>query len=294
MDCRLQHLGIWFVEEQWFAAAVEAVRSGALKPRAAIDGFDDDDDDEGDGFERGPNGMAILNLSGHMVKGRSSFGGTSTVQMRRRIRTLADDESISGIMLRIESPGGTVEGTYELAEDVFAANVVKPVVAHIEDIGASAAYWVASQARRITANAMAQIGSIGAVAMLVDSSKAAEMEGLKFHVISTGKFKGAGAPGAKVTDEVLALVQERVDDSFEFFLVGIERGRGLTGRDLAEVATGRAWIAEKAAQLGLIDGVSTWHEAVARFARELGGQRPAGLELERRRRADMLELELEL
>lgn len=287
MDCRLQHFGVWFIEDTWFVAAVNSVASGVLKPRM----FDDAELDDVDEVDRGPNGMAIVNISGHMVKGRSSFGGASTVSLRRRIRMLANDDRVPGIMLRIESPGGTAEGTFELAEEVRKANDLKPVVAHIEDIGASAAYWVASQARRITANAPAEVGSIGAVAVLVDSSEAAANVGIKVHVISTGEFKAAGAPGTKITDAQLAMFQERIDDAFEFFLVGVERGRGLTGRDLAAVATGRVWVAEKALRLGLIDSVMSWDEAVQQFAAELA---PTELGFDRRRRAQALALELEI
>lgn len=296
MDCRLQHLGPWFVEDRWFVAAVEAVTSGVLQPSMQQEDVEPDDDDEE--VQRGPNGMAIVHISGHMVKGRSSFGGASTVSLRRRVRALTRDDSITGIMLKIESPGGVVDGTFELAEDVREAAALLPVRAHIEDIGASAAYWVASQTQFISANAMAEVGSIGAVAIVVDSSKRAENEGLKVHVFATGPLKGMGAPGVKITDEQVSVFQERIDDAFAFFLSGVEQGRGLSGGDLARVATGRVWIAEKALKLGLLDAVQSWETAVASFAAKL--EQPfqqRGVPLlneEQNRTVRLTELELEI
>jgi signal peptide peptidase SppA len=287
-DCRLEHLGIWLVEDHWFSSAVNAVKAGVLRPEMQADS---DSDDEG-GVIRGPAGMAIVDIRGHMTKGRSSFGGTSTVALRRSVRALAADDSVSGIMLRIDSPGGTADGTFELAEDVREAAAAKPVRSHIDDLGASAAYYVASQTSRITANAPGEVGSIGAVAVLVDSSAALERDGIKVHVISTGPDKGAGAPGAQITEDQLAMFQERVHDINAFFLEAVGRGRRLGGAELARVSSGRVWVAEKALRLGLIDQVMSWDEAVGDFARELE-RRPAGVG-DRSRTLALAELECEL
>lgn len=278
-DCRLQYLGIWFVEDQWFVSAVDAVKSGMLEPRQ---------EEPRDDFQAGPNGMAVVPVHGPITKGRGSFGGTSSLRLRKALRDLSRDSSVSGIMLHIDSPGGVAEGMFELAKEVRQAASQKPLMAHIEDMGASAAYWIATQAREISVNPTGEVGSIGTVAALVDSSERLSMMGLKVHVISTGPHKGAGIPGAKITDEQIAVFQERIDDLNAFFLEGVREGRNFTPSQLAAIATGRVWIGAKAQALGLVDKVQTWEDAIGSFAAELEGGDPV-----RRRSVRLQALELE-
>lgn len=262
-ECAAQHFAPWMIEERWFRAAVEAVKSGTLRPVAC-------DDDEKDEEGRCPgytvhNGTAIVTIAGAIMKKASKFGGTSSVATRQAIRKAVQDESVTSILLHIDSPGGTVAGTGDLAADVKAANVVKPVHAHIDDLGASAAYWVASQAERITANPTGEVGSIGTVLRLEDTSGMYTAQGIKVHVISTGKFKGAGFDGAPITDEHLAMFQQEVDDLNEHFLQGVAKGRKgkMSLAQVREAADGRVHIAAKAMAMGLIDDVASLESAFA-------------------------------
>lgn len=286
--CGMQLLGPWLVSDHWFSQALAAYRNGDLKPSMQLNAKD-----EGFDFERGPEGMLIVPISGVMSKRLTSFdGGTSTIAVRKVLHDALTDASVTGVMLAIDSPGGTAAGTFELAEEVKKFAEVKPIRAHIQDIGASAAYWVASQTQLISVNRLGEVGSIGTVAVLVDSSKAVEAAGLKVHVISTGEFKGAGAPGTEVTQDQLDLFQEQVDDFNAHFLTGISEGRGLTGSALTGIATGRVWIAEKAQRLGLVDLIMSFDDAVAEFAEEL---RPESTDSENlSSRIGMAQLELEL
>jgi ClpP class serine protease len=107
-------------------------------------------------------GTAVLGLTGPMTKAPQSWGsGTSTVSLRRRLRQAASDPDVKSIALVVDSPGGQVSGTFDLAKDIAAARDRKRVVAYIEDLGASAAYAVASQADAVYANENALVGSIG-------------------------------------------------------------------------------------------------------------------------------------
>src|SRR5690606_13420747 len=188
-------------EPHWFTQAVSAINAGTFTARVPESGRVDDR------TYAVHNGIAVINIAGPMMKGGSSFGGASTVRTRRDIRQAVADDAVSGIMLHIDTPGGTVAGAADLAAEVREARRKKPVRAHISDLGASAAYWIASQAESITANETALIGSIGAVAVVQDTSGMAEKAGITVHVLSTGKHKGAFAPGSKVTEEQLAEVQ---------------------------------------------------------------------------------------
>ena len=141
--------------------------------------------------------------------------------------------------------------------------------AYIEDTGASAAYWVASQAKTVAANAMAMVGSLGTFTVLYDLSKMAEMEGVQVHVVSTGERKGAAAPGTPVTDEDLAEARKLVEGFDAFFRQGVRQGRGLGAKDASAAWTGAVWLAGEAKGLGLVDRVESLDATVERLTAPL-------------------------
>jgi signal peptide peptidase SppA len=202
------------------------------------------------------NGTAVVQLRGTLMKQQASMSlATSTVMARRDLRALADDETVERVALVIESPGGTAAGTMELGQDVAKLNAQKPVTAFIEDLGASAAYWVASQASKVYANPMAKVGSIGTYAVVQDCSAAAAQAGVKVHVVKAGDFKGAGAMGTEVTSEHLQEVQRLVTGLNEGFLSAVASGRNMPIERVRTLADGRVHLAAEAKAMGLIDGV---------------------------------------
>lgn len=216
---------------------------------------------------KGGQNVAVVPITGTLMKAESSFGGTSTVQTRRDIRQAAADPTVSAVLLAIDSPGGTVAGTADLAADVRAARRKKPVWAHVDDLAASAAYWVASQADQIFANApTALVGSIGTVMTVYDLSQAAERDGVKVLRFATGPLKGAGTPGTPVTDEQAAAFQSLVDGAQAHFDAAVRSGRGLSAADLAAVRTGGVFQAAEAQARRLIDGVRSLDATLAALA----------------------------
>ncbi len=211
----------------------------------------------------GPNNdVAIIALDDQLQKGESSFGGTSTVAIRRALRAAAEDSSVRAIALVVCSPGGTVAGTGDLADDVGTIDrTKKPVFAFVEDMAASAAFWIASQCRKIFSSPSALIGSVGTYAVLEDTTGMQQAAGVKMTVVSTGKYKGLGADG-KVTPELVADVQREIDDLNVIFLAALKRGRGLSDDQLAAASTGQVWIASEAKQMKLIDDVMSLDEAL--------------------------------
>lgn len=270
--CLWSYLGPWAIKPDWFEDAISKIqkRIALPKPQSLLELealMDDDEEAQKDTSYFTSQGVAIIRIAGSMTKGISKFGGTSTILTRRAVRLARRDPAVKSILLAIDSPGGMVAGTAELAAEVREANTGKPVRAYIEDLGASAAYWVASQAETITANKTAQIGSIGVLAILHDSSGLAERSGLTVHVISTGAYKGMGAPGSKVLPEHVAEVATQVEDLGQHFFSAVQEGRRFSQTQLARVADGRVWIAERARSLGLIDRVATFEDTLAEMAR---------------------------
>jgi len=220
--------------------------------------------------------VAVIELTGKLMKQQASMGGgTSTVQARRDIRTAANDPDVSAILLKIDSPGGTAAGTEELAQEVAAAKAKKPVWAYVEDLAASAAYWVASQTSHIVANATGLVGSIGTYGVVQDMSGAAAMEGVKVHVVRAGEMKGVGTPGTEITTDHLADMQRIVNDLNEHFLAGVTSGReNLTAKQVRELADGRVYIADEAKKLGLIDAVGSFDQALSDLQKLASKRRP--------------------
>ena len=269
-NCYARHVGPWMIEPGYFSAAVAAVRQGTWP---VIDAAERARALDSQPLYETQDGIAFVNMSGPMVKGDSKYGGVNTVRTRQALRAAAADTSVKAILLAIDSPGGTVAGTEELASEV--ANTKKPVYAQIDGIGASAAYWVASQAHKVFASATTEIGSIGTVAVVEDTSGAAEMAGIKVHVVSTGEYKGAFSDGAPVSQAQLDYLQQRVDDMNTHFLQGIANGRGMDAERVAKLADGRVMIASKAKRAGLIDGVQSMDKTVKMILDQLAPKRKA-------------------
>ncbi len=214
-------------------------------------------------------GVAILSLSGPLTKADTCaswyFGGTSTATFRRKLRRAENDPQVKKILLVIDSPGGEVDGTSDLAEDVSRINAKKPVVAFASDLCASAAYWIGSQASEFYANSTATVGSIGTYMTIADRSEQAARSGIKVHVISTGPQKGAGVQGTAITEAHLAEFQTYVDALNAEFLAAVGKGRKMSAEQVKELATGQVWVGKKAAELGLVDKIDSLDNVLERM-----------------------------
>ena len=220
-----------------------------------------------------PGGVAAIDIRGAMSKYPTSvqsiLGGTSSLLTRDAVRQATRDKAVKAILLNVDSPGGTVAGTGDLAEAVAAAAKVKPVHARVEDLGASAALHAISGATRISANASAWVGSIGSFAVLRDTSAQAAAQGVKYQVVSSGGVKGAAVEGLPISEEALAEKQRIVDTVTEQFVSAISRGRGIPITRARELADGRVHAAKDAKALGLIDAVETDDQALKALMREV-------------------------
>ena len=249
--------GLWAIEPHAFRTCWQAVartdlfahaRAAAPIPPPAV---------EMAGGRSGKS-VAVLKVGGVLMKQRSSMGGASTVDIRRTLRQATGDPNVSGVLLQIDSPGGTVAGTDDLAREVKAARRKKPVWAFVEDLGASAAYWIASQAGAIYANSpTAMIGSIGTVMYLTDTSKRNEAAGVREMSFATGPLKSFG-DGEGVTDEQAAYMQSLVNESQATFDAAVRAGRGLSAKELEAVRTGAVFHGLEAQRLRLIDGIKSF------------------------------------
>lgn len=212
-------------------------------------------------------GLAVIEIRGTMMKHVSSFSsGTSTALARRALREAAADESIIGVMLVIDSPGGTVAGMHDLAADIAAVGKRKPIHGYAEDLAASAGYWALSQTSRISTGPGALIGSIGVFNVVHDLSAMAEKEGVKVHVVKFGEHKGAGVPGTVITDEQLAKYQTLVDGFGGQFVDAVSKGRKLPVAKVRDLADGQVHMGKAAMELGLVDAIESFDDAMRQLA----------------------------
>lgn len=216
-------------------------------------------------------GVAYVPLMGVMTKRPTCMsmlfgGGASTLIAMEALRAAAMDAGVRRTALIIESPGGDVNGAFDLANYIAKLQSAKPIDAYIADTGASAAYLAASQARRIFVNDNAVVGSIGVYTKIIDSSKQAEERGLRVHVVKAGKYKAIGEPGVPVTQDEIAQVQKRVNSLQSLFVRAVARGRNMSAEALTKVTDGSTYIGREAVKVLLADGVADmdeFHRAVA-------------------------------
>jgi len=207
--------------------------------------------------------VAVVDVQG--VIGRKvsmiekSSGVTDVNDIADAMQYASEDSSVEGIVMRVDSPGGTVTGVPELAMLIREIGMDTPIVTQVDGMAASAGYWIASQAHGIVTSASSSVGSVGVYMAMLDSSRAMEKEGYAMEVIKAGKYKGIGIQGTSLTDEQRALLQGEVDSIHEMFKGAVKIGRGNISDDLMQ---GQDFMGEEAVKLGLADTLGGIDEAV--------------------------------
>lgn len=239
--------------------------------------------------------IAVIPIRGVMTKRPSFFsmffgsGLGSTVEARMMVKKAGEDPNIGSILLLVDSPGGSVEGLHELVDQVKLTEKEKPIVAQVDGTAASAAIHVISQATEIFAHRMDQVGSIGTRMTVVDFSQQLENDGVKVHVIDSGKFKSAGSPGTEVLPEHLDYFQSIVDTYTDDFVGAVAEGRGMSVDEVSKLADGKMFFATDAVRSGLIDGIQTTDETLtAMSSGAVIGVEASAENAQRHRRLDML------
>ena len=204
-------------------------------------------------FEYGER-IAVIELSGDI---------SSTGAMREMFEEAAEDPSIVGVVLDINSGGGGVIETKEVDSSVAKLAGLKPVVAYIGDVGASGAYYVATSADYIMADEDSLIGSIGVISTYtVYKDLLEEKLGINTTVIKSGEFKDLGSPYRAMTDLEKQRLQEIVDTVHDRFIATIASRRGLSDSALRRSETADIFLGDEALELGLVDYLGGFDDAV--------------------------------
>ena len=214
--------------------------------------------------------VAVLPLYGvvaqRMDMMSASSGGCSTEQFAQMLRAAMADPSVSAVVIDIDSPGGSVYGVPELADEIYAARKQKPIGAISNSLSASAAYWIGSAASEFSCTPSGEVGSIGVFCEHFDESRAVDMMGVTPTLISAGKYKTEGNPYAPLNGQAMAAIQKRVDDYYGMFVKGVARGRGVSQASVRDgFGEGRVVGAGDALKMGMIDRVETLEQMVTRL-----------------------------
>lgn len=204
--------------------------------------------------------VSVIRVEGTIVSGNvNGYGYAGSEYIGHELRSAADDPLVEGIVLRVNSPGGSPAAAQEIIRDIEYAKTRKPVFVSMGDIATSAAYHISSHADVIYANPDTMTGSIGTIWTIFDYSKSLEDEGVSVDVLKSGEKKDITSPYRGLTDGEREYLQELVNQSSEIFISDVVEQRGVN-RSIIEDA--RPIRGDYAKQIGLVDEMGNLYDVI--------------------------------
>lgn len=214
--------------------------------------------------------LAVIEMHGALAKEGSYWWGIASMrQIGAALLQAAGDPGVKGILLDVDSPGGTVAGTEELAGIARAVAAAKPLYVYAGDLMCSAAYWIGSQARAICSQASAMIGSIGVIMTHTDWSGWDEQAGIDVTYLTAGHYKAMGNQDEPLSDEARAYLQEQLDATYALFLEAVATGRRVSAQQALAMADGKIVLGRQALELGLVDRLESRADFINRIVQEV-------------------------
>jgi len=214
------------------------------------------------------NQIAILYAEGEIVDGEggpTEVGGDRIAQEMRKIR---EDDNVKAVVLRVNSPGGSVTAAEVIGREVMLTGKKKPVIVSMGNLAASGGYWISMGSNRIFAEPNTITGSIGVFGMLFNAEKLAANNGLTWDVVKTARFADTNTVSRPKNPQELANIQRIVDRIYDRFITKVADSRKLPKNKVQEIAQGRVWSGTAAKQLGLVDEIGGFEDAVAEAAKQ--------------------------
>ena len=209
-----------------------------------------------------------------------------------QIKKFGDDDSIKAIILHVNSPGGGVAASEEIYREVKRVRDEKKkrIVASIETVGASGAYYVSAATNKIYADNGSIVGSIGVIAQWVNYGDLMRWAKMKPETLKVGEFKDTGDPTREMTPAERAYLQSLIDNMYGQFVQAVADGRHAKKEDIKAIADGRVWTGQEALSLHLIDQVADFQAAVEDTAKAVGIRGEPTLVHPERRRETLFDL----
>ena len=218
------------------------------------------------------NKIAIVYAEGEIVDGEGTprqIGGDRLAQELRKVRL---DDKVKAVVLRVNSPGGSVTASEIISREVELIAKEKPAVVSMGNFAASGGYWISMKADKILAEENTVTGSIGVFGLLFNVQELANNNGITWDTITTGDLANINTVSRPKTAEELALIQKIVDLIYDRFIKNVADARELPEAKVREIAQGRVWSGSDAKELGLVDEIGGIDRAiqVAAVEAELG------------------------
>ena len=186
---------------------------------------------------------------------------SSTAALEQIVKA-SNDQKVKAIVIRINSPGGTVGASQELYKAVISARKRKPIVITMGDIAASGGYYIASAADAIFANPGTITGSIGVITSYLNFYDLLNKLGVKGITIKSGEFKDLGNPTRPLLPQERAILQSLLDDTYDQFISDVAHGRKMQKKEIASIAKGLIYTGKQARKIGLVDYLGDYSQAL--------------------------------
>ena len=236
--------------------------------------------------------IAVISLSGTISSQEGSWITGSTITpglVRQHLQRAERDRAVKAIVLRIESPGGTVPASQEILREISRVSETKPIVVSMEGTAASGGYYISTGADKIVALPTTMTGSIGVISQIPNIEDLFERLGIEMQTFTGGRHKDMYRGLRPLTPEEEEIMQDLVDEFYEHFIQVVARGRGLSEGEVRDLATGQLYTGAQAHRLNLVDELGGLDVAID-TAMELAGLDSARVEFYRPPRASLLSL----
>lgn len=215
--------------------------------------------------------VALIVVQGEIVDGESEPGLAGADTISELLAQAHDDEDVAAIVLRVDSPGGSVFGSERIRRELRAIQADNvPVVASMSNVAASGGYWISMDADEIWAHDTTVTGSIGIFGLWPSFSRPLEKLGIHTDGVGTTPLAGAFRGDRPLSPELATIIESQLQKGYRMFVEGVASGRDLPVEKVEEIARGRVWSGTDALRLGLVDQIGGLDQAVAAAVRLAG------------------------
>lgn len=214
-------------------------------------------------FFAGASGIGVVDIKGVIMDSKKTV---------EQLDELSDDQQIKGVVVRVNSPGGSVAPSQEIYETIKKIGNKKPVYVSMSSVAASGGLYVSLGAKKIFANPGTITGSIGVIMQFADLSKLFQWAKVNPYNIKTGRFKDIGSPNREMTAEEKAILQSMIDNVLGQFRRAVATARSLPMEKIVEISDGRIFSGEQAKQAKLVDELGGFSDTVDALAKDVGIQ----------------------
>ncbi len=218
---------------------------------------------DNDGFSGFGSKIGVVDLTGVILSPKQVVG---------QLKKFAEDDSVKAIILHVNSPGGGVAASEEIYREVrrIRDEKKKHIVASIETVGASGAYYISSATDKIYADKGSIVGSIGVIAQWVNYGELLKWAKLNAITLKAGEFKDTGSPTREMTPAEREYMQSLIDNMHTQFIQAVADGRHAKEQDIRTIANGKVWTGDQAFSLKLVDQITDFEGAVKETAKAVG------------------------